>query len=265
MNYYPFHIGDYAAHTQRLSLLEDLAYRRMIDQYMLDERPFNGCSTDVARAIGMMDHLTEVEYVLGKFFTRSELGFSNARCDSEIAHFQDKQSKASSAGKASAERRLKQKATDVEISLTDVQLTKNQEPRTSKEKETTSLVVCVADDEPQVVEIDSKTYRVPDCPYEAIVTAYAQALPALPQVAILSKPRKAHINARWRQVCAAEKFDREQGLDWFRWYFGHVAQSEFLTGRGGGRDTPWRADFEWLLQPGNFVKTIENRYHKDAA
>ena len=64
MNYFSFHIGDYAAHTQRLSLMEDLAYRRMMDAYYVAERPFNGCSTDVAREIGMMDQLEAVEYVL---------------------------------------------------------------------------------------------------------------------------------------------------------------------------------------------------------
>lgn len=132
MNYYPFHIGDYAAHTQRLSLMEDLAYRRMIDAYYLDERPFNGCAADVARAIGMLDQMESVEYVLGKFFQHSENGFSNIRCDEEIAHYHDKQAKASSAGRASAERRLNKKSTDVEKTATDEQLTKNQEPITNK-------------------------------------------------------------------------------------------------------------------------------------
>lgn len=137
MNYYPFHIGDYAAHTQRLSLMEDLAYRRMIDAYYLDERPFNGCSADVARAIGMLDHMEAVEYVLGRFFQHDENGFSNNRCDEEIAHYHDKQAKASSAGRASAERRLKQKSTSVEKQPTDVQLTNNQEPITNNHKKNT--------------------------------------------------------------------------------------------------------------------------------
>ena len=140
MNYYPFHIGDYAAHTQRLSLMEDLAYRRMIDAYYLDERPFNGCSADVARAIGMLDHMEAVEYVLGKFFQHDENGFSNTRCDEEIAHYRDKQAKASSAGRASAERRLKQKSTSVEKQATDVQPTNNQEPITNNQIKKTSAI-----------------------------------------------------------------------------------------------------------------------------
>ena len=134
MNYFSFHIGDYAAHTSRLSLMEDLAYRRMLDAYYLAERPFNGSSADVAREIGMMEHIQAVEYVLNKFFTRTETGYMNARCEQEIAKFHDKKTKASNAGKASVERRLGKKSTDVEKVLTDVQLTKNQEPRTNNQE-----------------------------------------------------------------------------------------------------------------------------------
>ena len=47
MNYYPFHIGDYASHTRHLTLMEDLAYRRLLDLYYLHERPLNARSTPV--------------------------------------------------------------------------------------------------------------------------------------------------------------------------------------------------------------------------
>jgi len=145
VNFYQFHIGDYAAHTRNLSLIEDLAYRRLLDAYYLAERPFNGCSADVAREIGMRDHLAEVEYVLNKFFELEDGAWVNKRASLEIAKYKEKQSKASSAGRASAERRLNGRSTDVEKSptsvdesSTDVQLTKNQEPRTNT---TTDVVV----------------------------------------------------------------------------------------------------------------------------
>ena len=35
MNYYPFHVGDYIAHTAHLHPLEDIAYRRMLDLYYM--------------------------------------------------------------------------------------------------------------------------------------------------------------------------------------------------------------------------------------
>ena len=54
MHYFQFNIGDYASHTSRLTLLEDLAYRRMLDLYYLNEQPLNGCVTDVARELGLI-------------------------------------------------------------------------------------------------------------------------------------------------------------------------------------------------------------------
>ena len=121
MNYYKFHIGDYAGHTRNLSLLEDLAYRRLLDAYYLAEGPLNGSSTDVARSIGMREHLDEVEYVLKSFFELVDGAWRNKRADAEIAHYLSNKEKASKAGKASAERRLNGRSTDVEAKSTNVE------------------------------------------------------------------------------------------------------------------------------------------------
>jgi uncharacterized protein YdaU (DUF1376 family) len=84
MNFYSFHIGDYAAHTKHLSLLEDLAYRRMIDLYYTNEKPLFLEPERVARLIGMRDHIQEVSDVLSDFFIKTDDGFINKRCDEEI-------------------------------------------------------------------------------------------------------------------------------------------------------------------------------------
>ena len=90
MNYYQFHVGDYAAHTRNLSLMEDLAYRRMLDAYYVAERPFFGSAQDVAREIGMRDQIEDVEYVLNRFFVREGDAWTNKRADSEIVRFREK-------------------------------------------------------------------------------------------------------------------------------------------------------------------------------
>lgn len=105
MFYYQFNIGDYASHTSRLSLMEDLAYRRMLDLYYLNEQPLSGCSTDVAREIGMMDQMDSVEYVLNKFFVFSDEKWHQNRVDFEINQYQKKKEQQSRAGKASAKAR----------------------------------------------------------------------------------------------------------------------------------------------------------------
>ena len=135
MHYYQFNIGDYASHTSRLTIHEDIAYRRLLDLYYLNERPLNGCSTDVAREIGMLDLLADVEYILSKFFEKDGELWRNKRCDIDIKAYQGKRKSASKAGKASAEaRRGKAKEQTLNDRSTDVQPTINQEPLTSKQE-----------------------------------------------------------------------------------------------------------------------------------
>jgi len=121
MHYFNFNIGDYASHTRHLSLLEDLAYRRLIDAYYLSEKPFMGSPADIAKDIGMMSEIEEVYYVLSKFFESTESGWINKRCDEEIAKYHEKQEQAVKAGKASAQARFNKRSTTV-------QPTNNQEP-----------------------------------------------------------------------------------------------------------------------------------------
>jgi uncharacterized protein YdaU (DUF1376 family) len=114
MHYYQFNIGDYKSHTNHLDLLEDLAYRRLLDLYYLHERPLNSGITAVARQIGMRDHETQVQTILEEFFCLTENGWTNARADREIQHYHGKIEQASRAGKASAERRSNARSTPVQ-------------------------------------------------------------------------------------------------------------------------------------------------------
>jgi uncharacterized protein YdaU (DUF1376 family) len=135
MHYYQFNIGDYASHTRGLTLMEDLAYRRLIDEYFLSERPFNGCSTDVARMIGFVQHDDSVAYVLDRFFKNVDGFWVHDRIEKDIKEFHDKREKNAKAGKASAEsRRNKGDSTSVQLTFnglsTDVQPTNNHKPLT---------------------------------------------------------------------------------------------------------------------------------------
>ena len=85
MHYYQFHIGDYASHTRHLSLIEDLAYRRLLDHYYLHEQPIK--QREIARQIGMKQHEQDVLTVLEEFFLSTESGYINPRADKEIANF----------------------------------------------------------------------------------------------------------------------------------------------------------------------------------
>lgn len=135
MNYYPFNIGDYLAHTAHLSVVEDCAYRRLIDTYYLTEKALPLDVKACARLIRMREHEAEVAAVLAEFFTETPGGWTQARCDEEILRYQDKNSKARASAAASvksrqanAQRTFNERSTNVD---TNAELNKNQEPITN--------------------------------------------------------------------------------------------------------------------------------------
>lgn len=97
MNYYPFHIGDYASATRHLSWLEDAAYRRLLDVYYVREEPIPIDLRQVYRlVVASTDEQREaVDQVLSEFFMRTEAGYLHERCDTEIRCANDKKNKAS--------------------------------------------------------------------------------------------------------------------------------------------------------------------------
>lgn len=122
MNYYPFHLGDYAAHTAHLEPMEDLAYRRMLDLYYRTEKVLPCDVSEIARLIRMRDDEATIRDVLNEFFTRTDAGWSHVRCDAELSKMQDKQAKAKASAQASvnarstnAQRTLNERSTDAEL------------------------------------------------------------------------------------------------------------------------------------------------------
>jgi uncharacterized protein YdaU (DUF1376 family) len=129
MHYFQFNIGDYASHTRNLSILEDISYRRLLDEYYLHERPLNGNESDIARQIGMKDYVDEIKFVLMIYFTFVDgQGWVNLRADKEIAAYHAKLDQASRAGKASAEARMNKRSTDVQPNIKHKPLNINHKP-----------------------------------------------------------------------------------------------------------------------------------------
>jgi len=240
MHYYQFNIGDYASHTRHLDLYEDLAYRRLLDMYYLHERPLNVDSAVVAKQIGMREKVQVVQDVLNEFFQLGKDGWVNDRADKEIKHYHSKIEQASRAGKASAERRSNGRSTDV-------QPTNNQEPITNNQIE--------AKASPDL----GKPKSVPSAPIQEIVELYNRILPMLPSASVVNESRKRAIAARWREVVTTDKMDRQQGLEFFEWYFKMVKDSNFLT----GKSKDWKADLDFLFNASKFPRIIEGTYHKD--
>lgn len=85
MIWYKFHVGDYITHTLHLADAEDLAYRRLIDLYMMSEKPIPNDLGAVARKVRL--DLDVVEPVLQEFFELTDDGWVNHRCEKEIAQY----------------------------------------------------------------------------------------------------------------------------------------------------------------------------------
>lgn len=99
MNFYPFHPGDYMLRTGHLSVIEDLAYRRLLDLYYINELPLQGTPDAIARVIRMRDHAGDVAVVLGEFFELTDEGYRHYHCDGVITQYQAKAKQAVENGK----------------------------------------------------------------------------------------------------------------------------------------------------------------------
>jgi uncharacterized protein YdaU (DUF1376 family) len=102
LNYYEHHIGDFAEATAHLSFVEDAAYSRLIRKYYAQEKPLPTDIKAVQRLVGARskDEREAVESVLNEFFDLQADGWHQARCDAEIARYQDKQAKAKRSAQA---------------------------------------------------------------------------------------------------------------------------------------------------------------------
>ncbi|MDB4278762.1 YdaU family protein [Deltaproteobacteria bacterium] len=99
MHFYRFNIGLYAAHTRHLSLMEDLAYRRMLDVSYTTELPLPLDVKKLARTICMRDQVEDIQQVLEDFYTKTEDGWIQKRVVMEIAECNEKAQTARKNGK----------------------------------------------------------------------------------------------------------------------------------------------------------------------
>lgn len=222
MNYYSHHIGDYAAHTTHLSLLEHGVYRRMLDIYYLSETPFVGDLAAICRKVGARtdDEKAAVEVVLADFFKKTDDGFSQSRCDVEIAAFHEKSVKASTAASkrwksdsdanampTHSERIADALPSHTERSANQEPITKNHKPRTINQEpvkskaETAAGTRLPADWMPDDSMVDFCNATRPDLHPEAVAHHFRDYWISQPG----AKGRKADWHATWRNWVRSQK------------------------------------------------------------
>ena len=278
MNYYPFNIGDYAAHTRGLSLMEDLAYRRCLDAYYQAEAPLSG---DVSRLIGMRDHPEAVAYVLATYFTETETGWVSKRCDEVIAEYHAKAETARSNGKKGGRPKKEtqrepsgfgnetkrvfvetQSQPDSNPIATGSKA--NQEPITKEDQELGATAPS-AEKPPTSVVQRLEQVRIAEITDEAIeaynrLLAEPLSLPKASPVGIDKKRAWVRRSLKTiREVCrAAYGSERIEARFWSD-YFATQAADDFIAGRSGrtGAHANWRPDFEYLTRPDVIAKAFE--------
>jgi len=99
MNFYAHHIGDYLTDTAHLSMLEDGAYRRLLDKYYTNEAPLCLDEAMLFRQLRARsdDEKDAIRIVLSEFFSQTDGGWIHKRCDAEIALYREKSAKAADA------------------------------------------------------------------------------------------------------------------------------------------------------------------------
>lgn len=243
MHYYKFNMGDYYKHTSHLSLMEDLAYRKMLDKYYRDEKPFSDDVKKIARRIGMKDFEQEIEDVLDDFFVLVDGLWTHSKADKNLLDYQKNAANSrlngQSGGRPKKEEENPAETQQVIINNPDEThpaptSNLNHKPLTNNHKPKTSTI-----------------------PYQKILDVYHEHASNLPKVEILTDKRKTAIRIFWN------KDEKHKDMDFYKRYFSHVNQLNFLIGNvepSGNRSKPFKADLLFLMNIDNLAKIVENKY-----
>lgn len=86
--------------------------------------------------------------------------------------------------------------------------------------------------------------------FQKIVDIFNSVCKNLPSVQKITNQRKSSINSRMN----------DYGLEKIGEVFQIVSKNEFLN---GGNDRGWKADFDWVMNPNNFIKILEGKYQNN--
>lgn len=96
-------------------------------------------------------------------------------------------------------------------------------------------------------ETETETETDNSINYTGIVEIFHSLCPLLNKVAVINDQRKGFINARISEF----------GLPKVTEVIRMAGESDFLNGKN---DKSWKADFEWIMRPTNFIKIMEGKY-----
>lgn len=86
-------------------------------------------------------------------------------------------------------------------------------------------------------------------PYAKITEHFKKLCPSYPSIRGITGERKVKVAARWKENPDMETFDT---------LFRTAEASDFMKGQNNQR---WKADFDWMMVAGNFMKVLEGKYN----
>lgn len=276
MNYYDHNIGDFAAMTQGLDFEGVGICIRLLDRFMLTEKPIKTQWVSLAFPKELHE---KVFLVLSGLFEEVEDGWVYEPFVEVLERYAANRLKNQENGKKGGRPRKTQQnpmgssGFSTETQTEPIQkATNNQEPITNIEvlPDGSTCGNSCADApefphedeaEPQLKGVE-KPLKQQNCPTKEIVDSYNEILgPWLGRVREVTPSRRTAIRARWLdviRVCGVS--DRETSIVATRAYFEKIARSNFLMGRVEGAGRKWKADFDWILKSDSFTKIYEGKY-----
>lgn len=242
----PLYVADYLADTMRLNCEQHGAYMLLIMDYWRNGPPPDDNLVLASITRCTPDQWMRIRPSLEGHFHVFEGKWHHGRIEAEQDRAKSMVEQRSLAGRASAEAKKRQREFNGRSNPVETGVEQTGKPSPSPKTTTTAP--------PR---------------WKVVVDAYHAGMPDNPKVKLVTEARKAHVNARWEEVArlAAKPFgygdDQEAAAAAWLKFFEVCAQNDFLSNRmeRSAAHKNFRVDFDWIMNPTNFAKILENRYH----
>ena len=134
MHYFEYNIKDYRADAFQLTLIQHGAYKQLIDQYYLNEKPLTLNIDDLCYELLIRgdDEKKAIVFILEKFFDKTEDGYAHKRCDVVIKKYKAKSNQSRNAVNT---RWAKEKGKDTDVIRESYDRNTNQEQLTNNKEQ----------------------------------------------------------------------------------------------------------------------------------
>ena len=139
MHYFEYNIKDYRADAFQLTLIQHGAYKQLIDQYYLNEKPLTLNIDDLCYELLIRgdDEKKAIVFILEKFFDKTEDGYAHKRCDVVIKKYKAKSNQSRNAVNT---RWAKEKGKDTDVIRESYDRNTNQEQLTNNKEQIIEFV-----------------------------------------------------------------------------------------------------------------------------